>query len=47
MILHGGPKEILGKISASVGGILAANYPCSLPRNEQQVTDTKRHLTDS
>ena len=27
----GGPKEILNKVSASVGGVLAANDPCSLP----------------
>ena len=39
----GGPKEIISKVSASVGGVLAANDPCSLPRNEQQVTDLKRH----
>ena len=38
----GGPKEIVSKVSASVGGVLAANDPCSLPRGEQQVTDVKR-----
>ena len=38
----GGPKEILSRVSASVGGVLGANDPCSLPRNEQQVTDIKR-----
>ena len=43
----GGPKEILSKVSATVGGVLAAYDPCSLPRNEQQVTDIKRHRKHS
>ena len=37
----GGPKEVLGKVSASVGGILAAQDACELPRGEQ-VSDLKR-----
>ena len=41
---HGGPKDIVSDVSQSVGGVLSASDPCSLPRNEQQVTDVKRKL---
>ena len=37
-----GPKQVVSDVSASVGGILSAVDACSLPRNEQQVTDMKR-----
>ena len=30
----GGPKDIVSKVSTSVGGVLACSDPCSLPRNE-------------
>ena len=43
----GGPKEILSKVSASVGGVLAAYDPCSLPQIKQQITDIKRHWKHS
>ena len=39
----GGPKEISSNVSASVGGVLAVYDPCSLPWNEQQITDIKKH----
>lgn len=34
-------------MSSSVGGVLSASDPCSLPRNEQQVADVKRRLKRS
>ena len=37
-----GPKIVVGKISARVGGIVAASDSCELPRGEQQVSDLKR-----
>ena len=41
------PKEILSDVSSSVGGVLAATDPCSLPRNEQQILDAKRRQKES
>ena len=38
----GGPKQVVGDVSAAIGGVLSASDACSLPRNEQQVTDIKR-----
>ena len=34
---HGGPKEMVAKVSAQVGGILKAMCSGQLPRNEWQV----------
>ena len=38
----GGPKNVISCVSASIGGAVSANNPCSLPRNEQQVVDVRR-----
>lgn len=38
----GGPKQVVGDVSAAIGGVLSASDACSLPRNEQQVTDIRR-----
>ena len=35
----GGPKNVISCVS---GGVVSANDPCSLPRNEQQVVDVRR-----
>ena len=35
-------KQILSDVSSSVGGILSASDPCTLPRSEQQVADVRR-----
>ena len=35
-------KQILSEVSSSVGGVLCASDPCSLPRSEQQVADVRR-----
>ena len=42
-----GNKQTLSVVSSSVGGVLSAIDPCSLPRNEQQVADVKRRLKKS
>ena len=42
-----GNKQILSDVSSSVGGVLSASDPCSLPRSEQQVADVKRRLKRS
>ena len=38
-----GPKVVSSVENAS-GGILDASYPGQLPRNEQQVSNSKRHI---
>ena len=38
-----GPKEVVSNIENSAGGILDATYPGQLPRNEQQISNFKRH----
>ena len=38
-----GPKEVASNIENSAGGILEATYPGQLPRNEQQISNFKRH----
>ena len=35
-----GPKEVVASVS---GGVVGANYPGELPRNEQQVSNFKKH----
>lgn len=37
-----GPKAVVASVGKSVGGILNANYPGELPRNESQVSNYKR-----
>ena len=37
-----GPKKVVAEVSLAVGGVLSASDACSLPRNEQQVADTRR-----
>ena len=32
----------MAEVSLAVGGVLSASDACSLPRNEQQVTDIRR-----
>lgn len=36
-----GPKSVISKVSAELGGVIGASVGCSLPRNEQQVTKAK------
>lgn len=38
----GGPKKVVAEVSSAIGGVLSASDACSLPRNEQQVTDIRR-----
>lgn len=38
-----GPKEVVSNIEVLAGGILDATYPGQLPRNEQQISNFKRH----
>lgn len=38
-----GPKEVVTSVESSVGGIVGADYPGALPRNELQVTNYKRN----
>ena len=42
-----GPKEVVSSIDSSVGGIVHASYPGELPRNEQQISNFKRHIPAS
>ena len=42
-----GPKEVISSIDSCVGGIVHASYPDELPRNEQQVSNFKRHISAS
>ena len=35
---HSGPKQVIQRISSSMGGILSATDMCQLPRSEQQVS---------
>ena len=39
-----GPKEVVSSVESASGGILEASYPGQLPRNEQQVSNFKRHV---
>ena len=43
MCVSSGPKEVASNIEISVGGILEATYPGQLLRNEQQISNFKRH----
>ena len=38
----GGPKQVLGVVSKSVGGVVAATSACDLPRNERQIAYIQR-----
>ena len=38
----GGPKQVISDVSVSIGGVRSAYDACSLPRNEQQVTNLRR-----
>ena len=38
----GGPKKVVAEVSSAIGGVLSGSDACSLPRNEQQVTDIRR-----
>ena len=37
-----GPKQVVEKISSSMGGMLSASDMCRLPRSEQQVSQAKQ-----
>lgn len=37
----GGPKTVISKVSAELGGVVGASDACTLPRNEQQVIKAK------
>ena len=39
---HSGPKQVIERVSSSMGGILSATDMCQLPRSEQQVSQIKR-----
>ena len=39
-----GPKAVVACVDSSDGGIMEASYPSQLPRNEQQVSNFKRHV---
>ena len=41
---EGGPKEVVGTVSARLGGVMKAADACELPRDEQQVSQMKRRL---
>ena len=38
------PKEAVSSVENASGGVLDASYPGQLPRNEQQVSNFKRHV---
>lgn len=38
---HAGPKNVISKVSAELGGVVGATDACMLPRNEQQVMKAK------
>ncbi len=40
--LKAGPKQVLGDVSAKVGGLLHTVYPGQLPRSEKQITNIKK-----
>ena len=42
-----GPKSALGIVSEKLGGIVDANSPCELPRNERQISYIKSKSTSS
>ena len=42
-----GPKGVISKVSAELGGVTGATDGCSLPRNEQQVTKAKSRCKTS
>ena len=37
-----GPKEVVASVSSNVGGIIGANYPGELPRNEVKYRTLKK-----
>ena len=42
-----GPKGVVSKVSAELGGVIGASDGCILPRNEQQVTKAKLRYMSS
>ena len=46
MSLSKKPKEIFESILESKGGVTCLKKPGELPRNRQQISDSKKHLKD-
>ena len=41
--LGSGPKQVVASVSSDAGGIVGVSYPGELPRNEDQVSNFKKH----
>jgi hypothetical protein len=44
--IRSGPKQVIEKISMQAGGVLGASDPGKLPRNEKQVQNSRRKVSN-